>query len=101
MATGLRWPSCRARLESESNWPASDSIPGDANEATAGRRSGTMAQATSGREVHLRREIECPHCAMGPHRVELVAEVTRGTLLFGGPGVETAAPAQVSVACPV
>jgi hypothetical protein len=53
------------------------------------------------RDVTVPYEAPCPHCSDGPHRVELVARVSRGTLLFGGPPRSSAAArATASVTCP-
>lgn len=53
------------------------------------------------REVVVEYGGDCPRCAEGPHPVELVAGLSRGTLLFGGPGdSSTTLMATAPVVCP-
>jgi hypothetical protein len=53
------------------------------------------------REVTLPYEAACPRCLDGPHHIELVAVLSRGTLLFGGPGRSSATTtATATLICP-
>jgi hypothetical protein len=53
------------------------------------------------REVIVPYEAACPRCAAGPHAVEVIATLSRGTLLFGGPGdQDTTLGATATVTCP-
>jgi hypothetical protein len=51
-------------------------------------------------EHYMEQDVACPRCPEGPHHVELIAAVSHGTLLFGGPGGEVGMTGTVTLQCP-